>query len=314
MRLEDLPDPEADGSLRIRIEASGINFFDQLLIAGTYQSKPQLPFIPGGEVAGVVTAAPDGSAFSVGDRVAAMVTQDGLRSGGYADSTSAFEPVTFRLPDSMPWQEGAAFLLTYLTGWFGLVRRAALQPGETLLVHGGAGGVGTAAIQLGKAFGARVMATAGSDAKLEICRRMGADECWNYKETDWVAAVKEATGGRGADVVYDPIGGDVFDRSTKAIAFEGRLIVVGFTSGRIPELRANHVLVKNYSVVGLHFGAYNLAKPELVPQAWAELVRLYEAGKIKPLVSATYPLAEARTALEAVGSGQTTGKVVLTAG
>jgi NADPH2:quinone reductase len=216
------------------------------------------------------------------------------------------------MPKNMSFEEAAGFTLTYQTGWFGLHRRANLQPSETLLVHAGAGGVGSAAIQLGKASGATVIATAGSDEKVEVCRTLGADHAINYKTQDFAEEVKKLTGGRGANVIFDPVGGDVYDRSTKCIAFEGRIVIVGFTSGRIPQAATNHVLVKNYSVVGLHWGLYNTRAPELIPPAARALVELYEAGKIKPLVSARMPLADARQALATVAEGKSTGKVILT--
>jgi NADPH2:quinone reductase len=212
----------------------------------------------------------------------------------------------------MSFEEAAGFTLTYQTGWFGLHRRANLQASETLLVHAGAGGVGSAAIQLGKAAGATVIATAGSDEKVEVCRSLGADHAINYKTQDFAEEVKKLTGGRGANVIFDPVGGDVYDRSTKCIAFEGRIVIVGFTSGRIPQAATNHVLIKNYSVVGLHWGLYNTRAPELIPPAARALVELYEAGKIKPLVSARMPLADARQALATVAEGKSTGKVILT--
>ena len=216
------------------------------------------------------------------------------------------------MPKNMPFEEAAGFTLTYQTGWFGLHRRANLQPSETLLVHAGAGGVGSAAIQLGKAAEATVIATAGTDEKLEVCRRLGADHAINYKTQDFAEEVKKLTGGRGADVIFDPVGGDVYDRSTKCVAFEGRIVIVGFTSGRFAQAATNHVLVKNYSVVGLHWGLYNTRAPELIAPAARALVELYEAGKIRPHISARLPLAEAPQALATVASGKSTGKVILT--
>jgi NADPH2:quinone reductase len=216
------------------------------------------------------------------------------------------------MPDKMSFEEGAGFTLIFQTGWFGLHRRANLKAGETLLVHAGAGGVGSAAIQLGKAAGATVIATAGSDEKVELCRRLGADHAVNYKTEDFVEEVKRVTGGRGADVVFDPVGGDVYDRSTKCIAFEGRIVLVGFTSGRIPQAATNHVLIKNYSVVGLHWGLYAKRAPELIAPAARALLDLYESGKIKPHISARIPLSEAPRALATVAEGKSTGKVILT--
>jgi NADPH2:quinone reductase len=217
-----------------------------------------------------------------------------------------------RMPDTMSFDEGAGFTLIFQTGWFGLHRRAHLQAGETLVVHAGAGGVGSAAIQLGKAAGAIVIATAGSDEKVGICRQLGADHAVNYKTQDFVEEVNKITRGRGADVVFDPVGGDVYDRSTKCIAFEGRIVLVGFTSGRIPQAATNHVLIKNYSVVGLHWGLYKKRAPELIPPAAHALLELYEAGKIKPHISTCFPLNHAPRALATVADGKSTGKVILT--
>jgi len=313
LRFEDVEaGAPADGMVRIAIRASAINYFDALMVAGQYQVKPELPFVPGVEISGVVESAPAGSAFKKGDRVTALVDSGGLTRGGYAEITDATPATVQRLPDAMPFDDGAGFTLIFQTAWFGLHRRANLRPGETLLVHAGAGGVGSAAIQLGKAAGATVIATAGSDEKTAVCLKLGADHAINYKTQDFAEEVKGITGGRGADVIFDPIGGDVYDRSTKCIAFEGRIVIVGFTSGRIPQAAANHVLVKNYSVVGLHWGLYSRRAPELLPAANAALMDLYVSGKIKPLISARVPLVEAPKALAMVAGGKSTGKVILT--
>ena len=313
MHLEEVEAGEpADGMVRVAVRAAAINFPDALMVAGTYQSKPALPFVPGVEVSGEVVAAPASSGFKAGDRVMALLDSGGLTRGGYAEIADAAPTAVSRMPKNMSFEEAAGFTLTYQTGWFGLHRRANLQPSETLLVHAGAGGVGSAAIQLGKAAGATVIATAGSDEKVEVCRSLGADHAINYKTQDFAEEVKKLTGGRGANVIFDPVGGDVYDRSTKCIAFEGRIVIVGFTSGRIPQAAVNHVLIKNYSVVGLHWGLYNTRAPELIPPAARALAELYEAGKIKPLVSARMPLADARQALATVAEGKSTGKVILT--
>jgi NADPH2:quinone reductase len=244
----------------------------------------------------------------------ATVSQEGLLRGGYAEVTHADVDGVVPIPDGMPFEEAAAFFINYQTGWFGLHRRAKLESGEVVLVHAGAGGVGSAAIQLAKAAGATVIATAGSPEKVELCRQLGADLAVDYSSDDFVEAVKQFTQGRGADVVYDPVGGDVFDRSTKCIAFEGRIVVVGFTSGRFPSLAANHVLVKNYSVVGLHWGLYRQRAPELITPATEELFRLYESGSIRPHIGRSAPLAGALDLLRAVGARETTGKSVLVVG
>ena len=313
LRLEDVePGEPAEGAIRIAVRAAAINFPDALMVAGTYQFKPQLPFVPGVEVSGEVVAAPASSGFKAGDRVMALLDSGGLTRGGYAEIADAVPTAVSPIPKNMPFEEAAGFTLTYQTGWFGLHRRANLQPSETLLVHAGAGGVGSAAIQLGKAAEATVIATAGTDEKLEVCRRLGADHAINYKTQDFAEEVKKLTGGRGADVIFDPVGGDVYDRSTKCVAFEGRIVIVGFTSGRFAQAATNHVLVKNYSVVGLHWGLYNTRAPELIAPAARALVELYEAGKIRPHISARLPLAEAPQALATVAAGKSTGKVILT--
>ena len=313
MRFEDIDaTAPGNGMVRIAIRASAINYFDALMVAGQYQTKPDLPFVPGVEISGVVESAPATSGFKGGDRVTALLDSGGLTRGGYAEVADAAPASVHHMPGDMPFDDAAAFTLIFQTAWFGLHRRAKLLSGETLLVHAGAGGVGSAAIQLGKAASAMVIATAGSDEKTAVCRQLGADHVINYKTKDFAEEVKMLTGGRGADVIFDPIGGDVYDRSTKCVAFEGRIVIVGFTSGRIPQAAANHVLVKNYSVVGLHWGLYSRRAPELLPAAHDALMELYASGKIKPLISARVPLAEAPQALAMVAGGKSTGKVILT--
>ncbi len=308
------PPPPPDDAVRITVEAAAVNFFDSLQIAGTYQVKPELPFVPGAEVAGTVLAAPATSGFAPGDRVLARLRAQGLMEGGYSELVDARPELTVRLPDAMPFDQAAAFFVNYQTGWFGLMRRAGLKSGEVVLVHAGAGGVGSAAIQLAKAAGARVVATAGSAEKVALCRELGADLAINYTTEDFVEAVKGFTEGRGADVIYDPVGGDVFDRSTKCIAFEGRIVVVGFTSGRIAEARTNHLLVKNYAVVGLHWGLYQRLAPDLIEAATVSLLELYAKGKIHPHVSSRFPLEQAPAAIGEVTGRRSTGKVVLVMG
>ncbi|HLL52333.1 MAG TPA: NADPH:quinone oxidoreductase family protein [Myxococcaceae bacterium] len=306
LQWEQVEDPPlGEGEVRIEIKASSVNFPDVLFAAGTYQVKPPLPLVPGFEVAGVVSESrvPE---LPVGTRVASTV-----QSGGFATHVVSGPPMAHAIPDSMGFEDAAALTITYQTAWFALHRRANLQPGEWVLVHAGAGGVGSAAIQLAKAAGAKVIATAGGPGKVELCGKLGADVAVDYRKDDFVAAVKEATEGRGADVVFDPVGGDVFDKSTRCIAFEGRIVVIGFTSGRIPEARANHLLVKNYAVLGLHWGAYNFHNPALIAQAQRELYRLHSEGRIKPLISEVRPMAEAPQALQAVASRASTGKVIL---
>ena len=302
LRLEDVEPPTpGDGQVLVRVRAAALNFPDILMVQGRYQERPPLPFTPGVELCGEVV--------ETGQRVI------GGPSGGpgaFAEYALMDADGAWPVPEGMSDEKAAALYLTYQTGHVGLHRRAGLQPGEWLLVHAGAGGVGSAAIQLGKAAGARVIATAGGARKTEVCRQLGADHVVDYTAEDFVPVVKEVTGGHGADVVYDPVGGDVFDRSRRCIAFEGRLVVVGFTSGRIPEAPANHVLVKNYSVVGLHWGLYLKHEPAIFGTVHEELTRLVLEGHVDPLVSRVLPLEEAPAAMAALASRGTVGKVVLT--
>ena len=301
MELVELPDPVAGpGELLVRVEACALNFPDVLLAAGQYQERPELPFTPGLEVCGTV----------VGDG-RRVIGGPPLPRGGLAELAVLPEPAAFDAPAGMPADEAAALLITYQTAYVGLHRRAGLRAGEWLLVHAGAGGVGSAAIQVGLAAGARVVATAGGPEKVAVCRKLGAHEVIDYRSEDIAGRVKEVTGGHGADVVWDPVGGDVFDASRRCVAFEGRLVVVGFASGRIPSVPAGHVLVKNYSVVGLHWGMYRTVDPQVVADAHAALTRLYEAGSIRPLVSERVPMAEAPAALARLASRGTVGKVVV---
>src|SRR5262245_21126338 len=304
----DAPEPALrPGTLLVDVKAAGCNFFDILMCRGTYQVKPPFPFIPGAEVAGVVTAVGEGVAgITTGDRVFAS---SGI--GGFAERAVVPAAGTWRLPDAMGFAAGAALPIVYPTSYVALVHRAALQPGETLLVHAAAGGVGSAAVQIGKALGARVLATAGGAEKLAVARHSGADVAIDYRGEDFVARVLEETGGRGADVIYDPVGGDVFDRSLKCIAWSGRLLVIGFAGGEIPSVKLNRILLKNISLVGLHWGAYAKYEPERIPETMRALLALHEKGAIAPEIYRSFPLAEAGTALAALGSRHSWGKVVL---
>jgi len=311
MKLANIAVPEPkSGEVRIRNHAAALNFFDILQIQGKYQTKPPLPFTPGAEVAGVVDAVgPDVAHLSIGNRV---MGSGGL--GGFAEYTITPGARTFRIPDSLDFASAAAMQIVYLTSYLALKIRAAIKPQEWLLVHAAAGGVGSATMQLGKAFGARVIATAGTVDKLDFCLAQGADYTLNYCEANWVDHVKEITQGHGADVIYDPVGGDVFDLSTKCIAAEGRLLVIGFAGGRIPSIAANRILLKNISVVGCYWGGYLEHHPGFLAQAQADLFALYESGQIKPGVSQNYSLDEAVPALRALADRKTYGKVVLTVG
>jgi NADPH2:quinone reductase len=303
----EAPELTPDG-VRISVRAAGCNFADILMLKGEYQVKPSLPFVPGSEVAGVVTelgAAPRAN-VAVGDRVLARC---GL--GGYAEEVVVPASAVYSLPDALSFEAGAALPTVYPTSYAALVWRAPVARGETLLVHAAAGGVGLSAVQIGKALGARVIATAGGEHKLEIARRAGADVLIDYRSEDFVSRVMAETDGRGADVIYDSVGGDVTDRSLKCIAWNGRLLVIGFASGDIPDIKLNRVLLKNISIVGLHWSAYPEREPERIDECFEGLFEMARAGRIEPLVSARYPLEEAGAALEALATRKTVGKIVL---
>ncbi|HLE42454.1 MAG TPA: NADPH:quinone oxidoreductase family protein [Methylomirabilota bacterium] len=308
MQYADVPDPRpAAGEVLIETRAIGCNFPDILMVQGKYQVKPPLPFSPGHEVAGVVREVGAGvTRVRPGQRVLAM-----LAWGGYAEQVAAPAERVFAIPDAMSFEEAGVFNFVYQTSYCALVQRATLRPGEWLLVHGAAGGVGLSAVQLGKALGARVIATAGTPAKLEIARQSGADVLIDYRTEDWVERVKAVTGGEGADVIYDPVGGDVFDGSTKCLAFEGRLLVIGFAGGLIPSIAANRILLKNISIVGVHWGLYQRRNWPLVDRWMGELFALYEKGQVRPVIYRTYPLREAARALATIAEREAYGKVVL---
>ncbi len=307
--LEDLEAPEpGPGEVAIDVEAAALNFPDVLMCRGHYQMKPPLPFTPGAEVAGTVRAVGEGvDPGWIGRRVLGIPN---FGPGGLAEATTAPLGAIHEIPESMGWSAAASLFVTYQTGHVALHRRAHIQPGETLLVHAGAGGVGSAAIQLGLAAGARVFATAGGPEKVEVCRKLGAEVVVDYRAEDFVDAVKAATDGLGADVIYDPVGGDTFDRSRKCIAFEGRILIIGFTSGRMADAPTNHALIKNYSVVGVHWGLYALMNPQVIADTHTELMRLFDAGAIDPLVSQELDLEEVPQALDRLATRGTWGKVV----
>ncbi|MEU0126510.1 MULTISPECIES: NADPH:quinone oxidoreductase family protein [unclassified Streptomyces] len=288
-----------DGQVLLKVRAANINFPDALLCRGQYQVRPPLPFTPGVEVCGETED---------GRRVLATPA---LPQGGFAEYVVADEAALLPAPDALDDAEAAALHIGYQTGWFGLHRRAHLRAGETLLVHAAAGGVGSAAVQLGKAAGATVIGVAGGPEKAAIARELGCDLVIDRRSEDIVAVVKEATGGRGADVVYDPVGGDAYAKSVKCIAFEGRVVVVGFASGDIPAPGLNHALVKNYSIVGLHWGLYNTKDPAAVRACHDELTKLAEQGAVKPLISERVPMADAARAVQRVADGTSTGRIVV---
>ncbi|MFI1869630.1 NADPH:quinone oxidoreductase family protein [Streptomyces jumonjinensis] len=300
MRLDetDRPAPGA-GQVLLKVRAANVNFPDALLCRGEYQIRPPLPFTPGVEVCGETED---------GRRV---IGNPALPYGGFAEYTLADEAALLPAPDSLDDAEAAALHIGYQTGWFGLHRRARLRDGETLLVHAAAGGVGSAAVQLGKAAGARVIGVAGGPDKARTARELGCDLVVDRHTDDVVAAVKEATGGRGADVVYDPVGGDAYAKSAKCVAFEGRIVVVGFAGGAVPAPALNHALVKNYSIVGLHWGLYNRMDPAAVRDCHERLTRLAAEGVVRPLISARVPLKDAADAVQRVADGRTTGRLAV---
>jgi len=308
LKLDDVPRPEVpDAGAIVKVEAAGLNFPDLLAIAGKYQVKAPLPFVPGMEAAGTVVVAGPKSRFKPGDKVIANSMW-----GAFAEEMPALDQAMFAIPPGLDMAQAASFVITYQTGYFALIHRANLQRGETLLVHGGAGGVGIAAIQLGRALGATVIATAGTEDKCQVCTDAGAHHVINYVDDDFAIEVNRLTGNKGADVIYDPVGGDVFDKSLKCIAWEGRLLVIGFASGRIPELKANKVLLKNCAVVGLYWGAYQLRDNAKVIAAHEAMMPMVARGELSPKVWKAFPLAELPEALAAIESRASWGKVVVT--
>lgn len=300
--------PLKSGEVRLTTTACGVNFPDTLIIAGKYQYKPDLPFSPGGEVSGrIAELGPDVEGWQLGEAVIAMTGW-----GGFAEEVVTTPDRLLAKPETMDAVTAAGFAMTYGTSYHALVQRARLAPGETLLVLGAAGGVGLAAVELGKALGARVIAAASSPEKLAVAKAHGADAAIDYSKDSLKEAAKALTDAKGADVIYDPVGGDLFDQATRAINWNGRLLVVGFASGRIPQLPANLALLKGSSVVGVFWGAFAKKEPEANAENFRQLFRLHAEGKIKPLVSKTYPLEEAGEALRAFIERRAIGKLVLT--
>jgi NADPH2:quinone reductase len=307
LRYDEVPAPEpAAGEVIVQVEAAAVNFPDLLLCRGEYHHKPELPFTLGCEAVGRVVAAGADAGVAVGERVLTAP----LSYGCFADQVRVPASTVLPVPESMPAATAACLFMGYQTGWVGLHRRAGLRKGETLLVHGAAGGVGSAAVQLGKAAGATVIATAGGARKADACRRLGADVVVDYTRQDIVAAVKEATGGRGADVVYDPVGGSVFEASRRCIAVEGRILVVGFAGGSIPQLPVNHALIKNYSVVGFRMQPFR-EDPQYTAQVHGELLALCESGAIDPLIDSEPGMSEAPAAVARLGERDVIGRIVL---
>lgn len=308
LRLGEVEPPHpGPGQALIEVAAAGVNFADTLLIQGKYQEKPAFPFAPGLEIAGRVIAVGEGvERIKPGERVMAL-----LDHGGFAEASIARESDIFAIPDEMSFEIAAGFPITYGTAHGALRWLANLKAEETLVVHGAAGGVGLAAVEVGKALSARVIATAGGPEKLKIAKAHGADELIDYRSEDIRERIKGLTDGRGADVIFDPVGGDVFDASLRAAAWGARILIIGFAAGRVPQIPANYLLVKNISAMGFYWGSYRKKAPEMLQTQFEELMTWFEIGKLKPHISHTLPLEEAGEALNLLTSRKATGKVVL---
>src|SRR3954451_10443191 len=310
LSVADLPDPEPSHPLTpgagvlIDVHAAGVAFPEVLQTRGEYQYKPDLPFVPGTDIGGVVRTAPEGSGLAEGDRVAAC-----CMSGGFAEVVVAPAFLTFPLSDELDFAQGASLVMNYHTAYFALKLRGRLAEGETVLVHGAAGGVGTATLQVARGLGAKTIAVVSSDEKEAAAREAGADEVVR-SDGPWKDQAKELSGG-GVDVIVDPVGGDRFTDSLRSLAQDGRVFVVGFTAGSIPEVKVNRLLLNNVSVVGAGWGAYVMPKPEVTRQIGTELQRMIHAGSIAPPVGASFPLERAADALNLIDSRGATGKVVL---
>jgi NADPH2:quinone reductase len=307
--LEDIASPQIKkNEILLEVHAAGVNFPDTLIIEGKYQFKPPFPFSPGGEAAGVVAAVGEKVAhLKVGDRVMALTGW-----GSFAEQVAVPAYNVLPMPPAMDFNTAAAFSMTYGTSMHALKQSGHLQPGETLLVLGASGGVGLAAVEIGKAMGARVIAAASSAEKLAVAKNAGADELINYSEANLKEEIKRLTNGNGADVIYDPVGGDLFDQAIRSIAWNGRLLVVGFASGRIPELPVNLALLKGASVIGVFWGSFAQRQPEDNVANFQQLFGWYAQGKLKPLVSKIYPLEEAGLAIDSLGERRAVGKLVIT--
>lgn len=307
--LEEVASPvPKKNEILLDVHAAGVNFPDTLIIEGKYQFQPPLPFSPGGEAAGIVSAVGEKvSTFKVGDRVMALTGW-----GSFAEQVAVPAYNVLPIPEQMDFTQAAAFGMTYGTSMHALQQRGQLKAGETLLVLGASGGVGLAAVEIGKAMGARVIAAASSAEKLAVAKAAGADELINYSEHSLKDEIKRLTGGNGADVIYDPVGGDLFDQAVRGIAWNGRLLVVGFASGRIPELPVNLALLKGAAVLGVFWGAFAQRQPADNAANFEQLFAWFAEGKLKPLVSQTYPLAEAGAAIDRLGQRQAVGKLVIT--
>ena len=308
--VDDVANPLAkNNEILLDVHAAGVNFPDTLIIQGKYQFQPPLPFSPGGEAAGVVAAVGEkAGAFKVGDRVMALTGW-----GAFAEQVAVPFYNVLPIPESMDFTTAAAFGMTYGTSMHALRQRGQLQPGETLLVLGASGGVGLAAVEIGKAMGAKVIAAASSAEKLAVAKAAGADELIDYSQASLKDEIKRLTGGQGVDVIYDPVGGELFDQAVRGLAWNGRLLVVGFASGTIPQLPANLVLLKGAAVLGVFWGAFAQRQPEENAANFRQLFAWHAQGEVQPRVSQTYPLAEAGAAIERLGQRQAVGKLVVLA-
>jgi NADPH:quinone reductase len=306
LELTEVPEPEPEpGHLLIDARAAGVSFPDLLLTRGQYQLKPEPPFTPGVECAGVVREAPEASGFAPGERVMALTML-----GTFAEVVRAPLAMCFPIPDGLDFEQAGGFVMNYHTAHFALARRGRLRAGETLLVHGAAGGVGTAAIQVGKGLGARVLAAVSDDQKAAVAREAGADEVLD-SGGDWVGATQETTAGRGADVIFDPVGGERLESSPRCLAPEGRLLVIGFAEGSIPSLAANRILLRNIDVVGVNWGGFLPVDPALPAATHAALAQMVADGHVAPIVGRSYPLGSAAQALADLDARRARGKLVL---
>ena len=306
--LEEVEDPvAAENEALVEVYAASLNFPDGLQIQGKYQFQPPLPFIPGSEIGGVIkSVGPNLKGFNIGDRVMAI---PGL--GGLAEKAIVKTEGLRKIPDNMDFKTAAGFAMVYTTSYYALKQRAHLKPGETLLVLGASGGVGLAAVELGKIMGARVIAAASSDEKLEFIKRLNPDEVINYGDGELKEKVKALTNDRGADVIYDPVGGDLFDQCCRCINWNGRLLVIGFTSGRIPECKANLALLKGSSMVGVFLGRFRKEEPAEYEQNFKELMQLYDEDKLRPIITESFPMEDYVAAFNVFTERKVLGKVTL---
>ena len=311
LSLEERPAPSpGKGEILVDIKAAGVNFPDILTVQGKYQFKPELPFVPGAEVAGIVTAVGEGvTSHKVGDKVIST-----LQIGGFSEQCVASEHGSFGMGETMSFEQAAGFAITYGTSYYALKQQAKIQPGETLLVLGAAGGVGIATIQIAKAMGAKVIAAASSEEKLDFACEAGADLRINYSEENLKDKVKELTGGKGADVIYDPVGGDFSEQAFRAIAWDGRFLVIGFASGPIPSIPLNLMLLKGASLVGVFWGAWAARFPMESRQNFDELIEMIDGGQFSPLVTEVYSLDDYKAAFASISERRAKGKVILSNG